>query len=113
VGALWGVGERTAERLSRLAIHTVADLAHTPTATLQQAVGRSAGQRLFDLAWGRDPRPVEPTVREKSIGHEQTFATNLQDRADLAAVLLDQAHRCAARLRSGGPLAGGVSIKVR
>lgn len=113
VGALWGVGERTAERLSRLAIHTVADLAHTPPATLQQAIGRSGGQRLFDLAWGRDPRPVEPVHREKSIGHEQTFALNLTDRADLSAVLLDQAHRCAARLRNGGLLAGGVSIKVR
>ncbi|WP_147916576.1 DNA polymerase IV [Ruania zhangjianzhongii] len=113
VGALWGVGERTAERLSRLAIHTVADLAHTPPATLQQAIGRSGGQRLFDLAWGRDPRPVEPVHREKSIGHEQTFGTNLLHRADLAAVLLDQAHRCAARLRGGALLAGGVSIKVR
>lgn len=113
VGALWGVGERTAERLARLAIHTVADLAHTPLATLHQAVGRSSGQRLFDLAWGRDPRPVEPVHREKSIGHEQTFGTNLIDRADLAAVLLDQAHRCAARLRTGELLAGGVSIKVR
>lgn len=113
VGALWGVGERTAERLSRLAIETVADLAHTPLPTLQQAVGRAGGQRLHDLSWGRDPRPVEPVRREKSIGHEQTFATNLSDRAELAAVLLDQAHRCAARLRTGELLAGGVAIKVR
>ncbi|WP_277049344.1 DNA polymerase IV [Ruania albidiflava] len=113
VGALWGVGERTAERLSRLAIQTVADLAHTPLPTLQQAVGRAGGQRLHDLSWGRDPRPVEPVRREKSIGHEQTFATNLTDRAELAAVLLDQAHRCAARLRTGELLAGGVAIKVR
>jgi len=113
VGTLWGVGERTAERLSRLAIHTVADLAHTPLPTLHQALGPASGQRLHDLAWGRDPRPVEPVRREKSIGHEQTFATNLTDRAELAAVLLDQAHRCAARLRTGELLAGGVAIKVR
>ncbi|WP_342741449.1 hypothetical protein [Ruania alba] len=67
----------------------------------------------MDLAWGRDPRAVEPVRREKSIGHEQTFAENLTDPADLAAVLLDQAHRCAARLRAGEVFAAGVAIKVR
>ena len=112
-GALPGVGERTAERLSRLAIHTVADLAHTPVQTLQQALGRAGGQHLHDLAWGRDPRPVEPVRREKSIGHEQTFAENITDRGLLDAVLLDQAHRCAARLRSAELLTAGVAIKVR
>ncbi len=113
VGALWGVGERTEATLARLAIRTVADLAHTPPDTLRAALGDSGGRRLLDLAWGRDPRAVEPVRREKSIGHEQTFAENLRDRADLAAVLLDQAHRCAARLRSGGLFAAGVAIKVR
>ncbi|TDE90808.1 DNA polymerase IV [Occultella glacieicola] len=113
VGALWGVGERTQANLARLAIHTVADLAHTPPATLNRLLGNSAGQRLYDLAWGRDPRPVQPVRQEKSIGHEQTFATNLSGRAEMAAVLLDQAHRCAARLRAGDLVTAGVSIKVR
>ena len=34
VGALWGVGERTEEALVRLGLRTVADIAHTPLATL-------------------------------------------------------------------------------
>ncbi|UFU05135.1 DNA polymerase IV [Ruania halotolerans] len=113
VGALWGVGERTAEHLGRLAIRTVEELANTPLDTLQAAIGHSAGRRLMDLAWGRDPRAVEPVRREKSIGHEQTFAENLTLPAELAAVLLDQAHRCAARLRAGELFTASVSIKVR
>lgn len=113
VGALWGVGERTQTQLERMAIHTVADLAHTPPASLHRLLGVSSGQRLLDLSWGRDPRPVEVVHREKSIGHEQTFATNLTELGDMNAVLLDQAHRCAARLRAGELVTGTVSIKVR
>ena len=113
VGALWGVGERTQETLARLAIHTVADLAHTPPPALYRLVGAASGQRLLDLAWGRDPRAVEPVRQEKSIGHEQTFFTDLTDLADLSAVLLDQSHRCAARLRAAELVTSGVSIKVR
>ncbi len=113
VGALWGVGERTQQVLASRAINTVADLAHTPIQVLHSVLGVAAGQRLLDLSWGRDPRPVQPHHKEKSIGHEQTFATNLREAAELNAVLLDQAHRCAARLRAAQLVCGGVSIKVR
>lgn len=113
VGALWGVGERTAERLASMAIHTVSDLAQTPAPTLHRLLGVAAGQRLLDLSWGRDPRPVQPQRQEKSIGHEQTFAVNLSRTEELNAVLLDQAHRCAMRLRAAGTVTATVSIKVR
>ena len=73
------MGEATAERLHRLGLSTVRDLATTPRATLQRALGDNQGALLFDLAWGRDPRPVEPVRRERSIGHEQTFAADVDD----------------------------------
>lgn len=113
VGAISGVGERTEARLASAAIHSVSDLAHTPVRTLEGILGTSSARRLHDLAWGRDSRPVEVQRQEKSVGHEQTFATNLVGREDLKAVLLDQAHRCAVRLRAGGTVAAIVSIKVR
>ena len=53
-GALWGVGERTEEALGRLGLRTVADIAHTPVATLRRALGDNAGAHLHALAWGRD-----------------------------------------------------------
>lgn len=40
VGALWGVGERTEEALARLGLRTVADVAHTPVATLVRGLGK-------------------------------------------------------------------------
>ncbi|WP_324653183.1 DNA polymerase IV [Georgenia sp. H159] len=113
VGALWGVGDKTRERLHRHGIDTVAALAAQPVRSLHRVLGVAAGQRLHDLANGRDPRAVEPEHVEKSVGTETTFAADVTDRATLEAVLLDQAHRTAARLRAAGLVARTVAIKVR
>lgn len=113
VGALWGVGERTEAVLAGAGIRTVSELAHAPAAMLNRALGTAGGTRLLDLAWGRDPRSVQPVRHEKSIGHEQTFSQDLTDITDMTAALLDFAHRCAARLRSADMVTSCVSIKVR
>ena len=63
VAALWGVGERTEEALVRLGLRTVADIAHTPLATLVRGLGDATGHHLHELSWGRDPRPVEREQR--------------------------------------------------
>ncbi|MFC7405348.1 DNA polymerase IV [Georgenia alba] len=113
VGALWGVGEKSGEVLERHGIDTVAELADTPLPTLHRILGVAAGQRLHELAWGHDPRPVRRTREEKSIGTESTFARDITDRAELERVLLRQAHACAVRLRAARVLTGRVAIKVR
>jgi DNA polymerase-4 len=43
VTKIWGVGEATADKLHRLGIMSVADLAHTPATTLQRAFGPHQG----------------------------------------------------------------------
>lgn len=113
VGALWGVGERTESVLASMGIVTVRQLAHTPAPTLNRLLGTAGGARLLDLSWGRDPRSVQPLRREKSIGHEQTFMDDLKEEAEMTAALLDQAHRCAARLRAADLVTSCVAIKVR
>jgi DNA polymerase-4 len=113
VGALWGVGPKTEEVLLRLGMRTVGDLAHVPAKTLQRALGVAAGGHLHELAWGRDPRRVVPEESEKSIGHEETFSTDIDDPAVIHREFLLLAERTAGRLRSGGWLTRTVSIKVR
>ncbi|QZN84473.1 DNA polymerase IV [Cellulomonas sp. C5510] len=113
VGALWGVGDRTAASLERWGIRTVAELADSDVATVQRAVGRVAGAHLHDLAWGRDPRPVRPGREEKSVGAEETFAADVADMRVVESKALELADRCAGRLRLQHLAARTVAIKVR
>jgi DNA polymerase-4 len=113
VGALWGVGDKTAEVLSRLGLHTVGDLANTPTATLQRALGPAAGAHLSALAWGRDARAVVPSEPDKSIGAEETFSSDVDDPTVIARELLRLSERTAARLRASDQVGRTVSIKIR
>jgi DNA polymerase IV len=113
VSALWGVGERTGEVLARLGLRTVGDIAHTPPATLQRELGAAAGTHLAALAWGRDERRVTPHVPEKSIGAEETFATDIDDPDRIRRELLRLSGRTARGLRAGGYLARTVSVKLR
>src|SRR5215468_3151250 len=111
--ALWGVGERTEEVLSRLGLRTVADIAHTPLATLQHELGEAQGSHLAALAWGRDERRVTPHLPEKSIGAEETFATDIDDPERIRRELLKLSGRTAHSLRAGGYAARTVSVKLR
>jgi len=113
IGALWGVGEKTEEALSRIGLRTIGDIAHTPEATLARTVGPAAGAALAALAWGRDDRPVVPHEPDRSIGAEETFARDVEDPTVVKRELLRLSERTAARLRSAGHVGRTVSIKVR
>jgi DNA polymerase-4 len=113
VSALWGVGERTGEVLARFGLRTVGDIARTPADTLQRQLGTAAGAHLSALAWGRDPRPVLPGVQDKSIGAEETFATDVADPVVIRRELLRLSERTAQGLRAGGWMARTVVVKLR
>jgi DNA polymerase-4 len=112
VGALWGVGAKTGEVLAKMGIRTVADVAATPVSALKKVLG-ATGEHVHRLAWGIDPRPVTPVRLEKSIGAEETFATDTDDDALLRRELLRLSHRTAGRLRSSGMVARTVALKLR
>ena len=113
VGTLWGVGEKTEEHLARLGLRTVADIANTPLATLQRALGQASGTHLHELSWGRDPRPVTPHEPEKSVGNEETFEHDIDDPVIIHAHLLRLSDQVAGRLRAAGYVGRTVSLKVR
>ncbi|MGS0560443.1 DNA polymerase IV [Microbacterium aurugineum] len=113
VRAMWGVGPKAAEALEARGIRTVQDVRDAPTEMIDRAVGAALGARLRHLARGEDPRAVDTERVEKSIGHEETFDTDLLDRPFLRAELLRLADRVAVRLRRAGWEASTVAIKIR
>jgi DNA polymerase-4 len=113
VGALWGVGPRTHERLDRLGVTTVGDLAALPLDTLIVAVGDATGRHLHELAHAIDERPVLPDQDLKSVGHEETFPRDLHDHEALGRELVRLADAVGRRLRNQGLAARTVVLKVR
>ncbi len=113
VSALWGVGERTGQQLARLGLRTIGDVANTPLAALQRELGAAHGSHLAALARGRDERTVVPHVPEKSIGAEETFASDIDDPELIRRELLRLSERTARGLRSSGCVARTVVVKLR
>ena len=117
VGELWGVGEKTREVLHRLGLVTVGDVAHTAERTLRRALGPALGRHLHALAWGVDGREVtsrrgaeEP---ERSMGADETFRRDTDDRAVVLRELLRLAERVAGRMRVAEVAGRTVTLKVR
>jgi len=113
VSALWGVGERTGQTLARLGLRTVGDIARTPPSALEAELGQAAAAHLSALAWGRDVRGVETSVREKSVGAEETFDVDVSDPDVIRRELLRLSRRTARSLRSSGCATRTVVIKLR
>ena len=113
IGALWGVGEKTAEQLSRLGLVNVSDIANTPVKTLARVIGQAAAEHLYELSWGRDPRVVTPNQAEKSIGAERTFESDIDDPEEILAQILDLSNKVAKRLRAANYFSRTITIKVR
>jgi DNA polymerase-4 len=113
VGAMWGIGDKTAETLGRLGVRTVGELAGTPLAILERVVGEGQAKGLLALAHGRDDRMVVPFEAPKSVSHEETYPQDLDLEADISREILALSHRVAARLRSEGYRARTVTLKLR
>ncbi|WP_148664049.1 DNA polymerase IV [Aurantimicrobium minutum] len=112
IEAIWGVGKKTAEVLHKRGLHTVADIAQSPPASLISALGQAAGTHLYELSWARDPRPVSTQRAEKSIGKEHTFNEDVTDAVKLKATLLFQADHVGAQLRKAQLEARTIGLKV-
>jgi DNA polymerase-4 len=117
VGELYGVGEKTQALLHRFGLLTVGDVAHTPLATLQRALGVHLGRQLHHLAWGTDrgeltvrSGPYEP---QRSMGADETFARDTDDRDVVVRELLRLSARVAGRMRSAELAGRTVTLKVR
>lgn len=113
VSEIWGVGPKTNEELQALGLRTVADIANTPLETLKRALGASAGESLYELAWARDYREVVADAPEKSISAAETFAYDLEDQDEIFRELLRLTERAGARLRARSLRSKTIGLKVR
>jgi DNA polymerase-4 len=80
VEKIWGVGEKTAEKMHRMGIFTGLDLRNMSLKRLTQEYGKM-GQVFYDFSRGIDNRPVISEWERKSVSCERTFETDISDNA--------------------------------
>jgi DNA polymerase-4 len=112
--ALWGIGAKTAAKLADRGLHTVRELAEADPAALAADLGPSLGPWYVQLGRGVSRIEVqgEPWV-PRSRGHEETFAADLTDWADVRSAVVVLARRVAADVVTDGRPAARVVVVVR
>ena len=80
VEKIWGVGQKTAEKMHRMGIFTGLDLRNMSLIRLTQEFGKM-GQVFYDFSRGIDNRPVISEWERKSVSCEQTFESDISENA--------------------------------
>jgi DNA polymerase IV len=110
---LYGIGSRTADKLLRLNIRTIGELAAADENMLIERFG-VYGAWMKKAANGFDDSPVEPLLgAPKSIGHTTTLPEDLTGREQYRRVLLNLADQTTRRLRHGRMVCSTVQITIR
>jgi DNA polymerase-4 len=112
--ALWGVGNRIAERLARLGIHTVRDLAVSRDEPLIAEFGPNTGPHFARLGRGAGSATVDDTPWvARAHGHETTYQQNLTTADEIAAAMRTLADQVVEDLRREDRACARVHLKVR
>ena len=107
-----GIGKVTEPELLSLGIHTIGDLQQWSREGLRQRFGRY-GEWLYVKARGEDTDAYAYQEEPKSISHETTFDTDVNDSEELKRSLSYLAQLVARRLRDHGFYARTVGLKLR
>lgn len=110
---LFGIGHRMGDRLCKLNLHTIGDVAKADESFLVRHFGVN-GLWLKQAANGFDDSPVNPEREQsKSIGHTTTLPKNLTEASDISRVFLNLSDQVARRLRRQKLLASTIQITIR
>lgn len=113
VRRLWGIGPVANERLQKVGVETIGDLAALDHAEIISLLGATTGPTLHALARGIDDRVVAERGEAKSVSAETTFAKDLLTKREIKAAVAatgESAHR---RLTKDGRGARTVIAKFR
>jgi DNA polymerase IV len=113
VRRLWGIGPVAEEKLHRLGIETIGQLAALADTEVASILGATVGPALHRLARGIDDRPVAERAEAKQISAESTFPadlTALEQVRDAVGPIAEHAYR---RLLHDGRGARTVTVKLK
>jgi DNA polymerase-4 len=107
-----GIGPKAEQRLAEQGIVPITDLRAASAAALEACFGRHA-EHYRMLAWGQDSRPVIASRERKSVGIEDTFATDIETQEAAIAVLERLSDGLCQRLAKRDLRGRTVTLKVK
>ncbi len=111
---LFTVGRATAEKLERISVRTVGQLAMLDLATLQSVLGNKFGLQLYEYARGIDHTPVlEKHPDAKGYSNSVTLEENVTDYERAEKILMALSDSTAARMRADGARCDCVAVTIR
>jgi len=113
LGKLWGVGEKTRERLSELNITSVQALRNVPLDILCSMMGEASGRYLYRACRGEDPGVFAAAAKSHSISSEMTFERDIKNADTLRRTLLELAEQVMHRLLVAQLRTNTVVLKLR
>ncbi|WP_020393273.1 DNA polymerase IV [Kribbella catacumbae] len=114
VRELWGIGSRMSQNLNELGLFTVADLAAADLEVLKKRFGPKMGTWYLALGRGRGDTEVTDVPREPvSRSHEETFATDLVERAEVEQELRRIALAVTREVVNDGRSIQRIAVKIR
>ena len=113
VQALWGVGKVTAEKLQRVGLFTVGDVADLSEERLVSLVGTAAGHKLHSLAHNVDRRRVTTGKRRSSMGSQRAMGRRPKTHAEIDAELRGIVDRVTRRMRAADRVGRTAVVRFR
>jgi nucleotidyltransferase/DNA polymerase involved in DNA repair len=112
--ALWGIGAKTADKLTRLGVRTVGQLMAAHDEDLVAVFGPNRGRWLRPLATGEDATPVTDAPHlPVGRGKERTFQEDIDAPTEIRHQVANLARQVAADLAAGERPVVRVVVKVR
>jgi len=108
----FGVGKVTAKKMNDLGIYYGSDLKLVTKHELIRLFGK-AGSYYYDVARGIDDRPVMPDRERKSVGVENTFASDLQEEDELSAEIEKLINELWRRVERTGKIGKTLTLKIK
>jgi DNA polymerase-4 len=115
VRELFFVGAATAEKLKKINIGTIGDLALADEVFLVDVFGKQ-GKQIYAYANGLDESPVALYTGDrvyKSIGNGITFKKDLIKKEDIRTALKALSDKVGSRLRANGLRCNGVKVDIK
>ncbi len=110
---VWSIGQRTANHLHRLGIHSMGDLARTNPYWLGSELG-IIGKQLYALSWGIDRSRLDAVhpPRERSWSNSQVLPRDYNTRDEIEVVIREIGQQVTSRMRHHHEAAGEVGLWV-